>query len=743
MITPPRTSAEAPLDGFAWPAARAADALEALARAAKLPLTPNRVPPMPASVDVHPERFGRWLELSGAWLGLDAAPVFVDYPEVASLVRGAAPALLRVRGAPLEACVIALAKVRGRTAHVVAPDGAEHRVPVARLASLLVHALEVPCRADIARVLDAAGIPARSRAAAGRSLLRARLRSQRIDGLWLVRIPAATSLTEQARRAGLLRRFTSFVIAYAASNATALVAFWMLGRAALEGRFDGGWLLAWGLLLVTQIPVLLYVHWAQAHLAVDAGALLKRRLLFGAVRMPTDAVRSGGAGGFLGRVLESESVEALALGAGHLVVAAAIELVSTAVVLILGGAAWSVVALGGWLVLSLAMAARYFARRRRWTKARVAMTHELVERMVGHRTRVAQLPRARWHDGEDDGLASYLDVSRAMDRAGVALGAAIPRGWLVLAIVALAPAFVGGSATPVSLAVGLGGALLGFHAFRRLAAGLMDVTGLVIAWESVAPLHHAAGAPHPPASPDVAIGEVGARDASGAAMERTIPNIAYQRQTDRTAEAAGLKPLVDMRGLSFRYGTRAKPVLEGCDLVLHAGDRVLLEGESGGGKSTLGSVLAGLREPQSGLLLLGGLDRRTLGSEGWRRRVASTPQFHENHVFSATVGFNLLMGRRWPPLPEDTDEAELICRELGLDDVLDRMPSGMEQTLGETGWQLSHGERSRVFVARTLLQDPDVVVFDESFAALDPNTLEQVLRCVFRRARTLVVIAHP
>ena len=271
----------------------------------------------------------------------------------------------------------------------------------------------------------------------------------------------------------------------------------------------------------------------------------------------------------------------------------------------------------------------------------------------------------------------------------------------------------------------------------------MDVTGLVIAWESVAPLHHAAGAPHPPASPDVAIGEVVARDASGAAMERTIPNIAYQRQTDRTAEAAGLKPLVDMRGLSFRYGTRAKPVLEGCDLVLHAGDRVLLEGESGGGKSTLGSVLAGLREPQSGLLLLGGLDRRTLGSEGWRRRVASTPQFHENHVFSATVGFNLLMGRRWPPLPEDTDEAELICRELGLDDVLDRMPSGMEQTLGETGWQLSHGERSRVFVARTLLQDPDVVVFDESFAALDPNTLEQVLRCVFRRARTLVVIAHP
>src|SRR5262249_19815781 len=65
------------------------------------------------------------------------------------------------------------------------------------------------------------------------------------------------------------------------------------------------------------------------------------------------------------------------------------------------------------------------------------------------------------------------------------------------------------------------------------------------------------------------------------------------------------------------------------------------------------------------------------------------------------------------------------------------------QTIGETGWQLSHGERSRIFLARALLQDAQLTVLDESFAALDPETLQKCLNCALRRARALVVIAHP
>ena len=71
------------------------------------------------------------------------------------------------------------------------------------------------------------------------------------------------------------------------------------------------------------------------------------------------------------------------------------------------------------------------------------------------------------------------------------------------------------------------------------------------------------------------------------------------------------------------------------------------------------------------------------------------------------------------------------------------MPGGLLQLVGETGWRLSHGEKSRLYIACTLLQDSAVIVLDESFAALDPDNLRRAMATVQRRARALVVIAHP
>ncbi len=101
------------------------------------------------------------------------------------------------------------------------------------------------------------------------------------------------------------------------------------------------------------------------------------------------------------------------------------------------------------------------------------------------------------------------------------------------------------------------------------------------------------------------------------------------------------------------------------------------------------------------------------------------------------------MGRGWPPAQKDFEEAENICLELGLGDLLERMPAGLLQMVGETGWQLSHGERSRLRMARALLQNSELVILDESFAALDPESLRQCLQCALDRAATLLVIAHP
>ena len=101
------------------------------------------------------------------------------------------------------------------------------------------------------------------------------------------------------------------------------------------------------------------------------------------------------------------------------------------------------------------------------------------------------------------------------------------------------------------------------------------------------------------------------------------------------------------------------------------------------------------------------------------------------------------MRRCWPPRQEDIELAQVLCEALGLSEVLARMPAGMLQTVGETGWQLSHGEKSRLYIARAILQGVDFLILDESFAALDPQSLQRAMVCVLERAPTLLVIAHP
>ena len=208
-------------------------------------------------------------------------------------------------------------------------------------------------------------------------------------------------------------------------------------------------------------------------------------------------------------------------------------------------------------------------------------------------------------------------------------------------------------------------------------------------------------------------------------------------------EAAGPgQRILDVQGLAFHFPGRQN-LLTGVGLELWKGDRVLVEGPSGGGKSTLASLLAALRRPQEGILLLRGYDLPSVGERTWRRMVATAPQFHENHIFSQSLAFNLLMGAGWPASPQQQADAAKLCEELGLGPLLQRMPAGLRQQVGETGWQLSHGERSRVYLARALLQGAEVVILDESFGALDPETQVQALRTARRVAKTLVVIAHP
>jgi ATP-binding cassette, subfamily B, bacterial len=373
-------------------------------------------------------------------------------------------------------------------------------------------------------------------------------------------------------------------------------------------------------------------------------------------------------------------------------------------------------------------AVMYLRNRRHWADARLHLTHSLVERMVGHQTRLAQEPPDRRHDGEDAELAAYHAMGRAMDPWLTRLSLLASRGWLPIGLAALMPAFIWGGGGQVEFAIGLGAVLLAQRAFTQFANSCTILADAVIGWRIVGPLSAAAVA-----TPDPT-GAGPARGRSATTME--------ERLHDAIGDD-GAQPLLEGHGLRFAYDGRPTAVLDGCNFVVRRGDRILLEGGSGSGKSTLAAVLAGLRPPAHGLLLLDGLDFNTLGAAEWQRRIALVPQFHENHILSGTLAFNVLMGRGWPASDGDLALAYAVLCDLELGPLLERMPNGLHQTIGETGWQLSHGERSRVYLARALLQGADLLILDESFAALDPETLEACWRVLLARQQTIVVIAHP
>ncbi len=698
---------------FAWPRHQAAEALAALAvhlhwqsAGRALETTP------PATPGDAGAPLDGWLARAAAGLGLEAEAVEASYAGRESALLGGGPALL---GLPAGG-VLALVGRSGRRLRILTPGGRVLRIAVEPVADLWASTCESSVTGTVDGLLDSSGAQGRRRRRARRVLLAERLAGVRLGNLHLLRLPPGSSFPRQMRRAGLDRALAGFVGTYLMGYLLLLGAWWALGVGVLSGHLVPDALVAWGLLLLGGIPFRVAGVWAMARLAVGFGALLKRRLLVGSLELSSEEVRGQGAGRFLSRVLECEDLEALTRNGGFLALAGGIELALSGTALGFGaGGPMHGGLLALWCLLCLVLGGRLLHLRYAWTVSRLRLTHDLIDGLVGHRTRLAQEDRERWHDGEDRLLAPYHEASRRFDRVKAWLVSAVPRGWLVLGLVGLLPGFLAAGSSRGRLALSVVATLTAYRGFGKLAEGLSHLAGAWIAWREAGTLFHAA-------------------------RRTEIAPAALSALGPRPGATGALLEAVD---LSFCHPARDHAVLDRCQLCVEPGARVLIEGSSGSGKSTLAALLAGLAAPRSGLILVDGLDRNSLGPEAWRRQVALAPQFHENHVFTETLAFNLLLGRPWPPSAADLAEAREVCQELGLGDLLVRMPSGLQQIVGESGWQLSHGERSRLYMARALLQGAPTVILDESFAALDPENLDQALDCALRRVPTLLVIAHP
>src|SRR5215831_109976 len=711
------------LGSLSWPLSRLGEGIEELIRRAGMGGAPHAPLTIPASVTrAGVTELARWIAWAADHLGLEAKPVETTVRDLDQLLGRAGPAVLQINDGQGKRFLLLLESRMGRP-QLLRPDLGVGSCAIDDLHQALCAQHEIPLRPQIDRLLDLAHVPQRCAKRVGEAIARERLASKRIAGFWIFRPSPATSFWRQLTRARIPHKLAAMLGLFAIVYGLEIVGWTVVGAAALDGRLDLGWLGAWALLLMSMVPIRLTARWFDSTLAIEVGRVLKTRLLAGALRLDLEAVRHQGFGQLLGRVLDSQALEALALNGGLSAIVAIVELGLAAWVMSLGPAgALHLVLLLLWLAIAFGWALRYFRSLRDWTAMRLEMTHDLVERMVGHRTTQAQEWPARRDQREDQRLKDYLHSSEDMDRKFVPFVAGVSSGWTFVGLAGFAPAFVAGTVTPAALAIGLGGVFLANRAFTGIASGLAAAARAGIAWRQVAPLFKAAARP-----------------------VSTLPFVsAPQMQPQMQPQFARAAPsrLIEAEGLVYCYPAQGEPVLDRASLTIHHGERLLVEGGSGGGKSTLASLLVGLRRPDSGLLLLNGLDRNTLG-DAWHEFATEAPQFHENHILTGTLAFNLLMGRNWPASDKEIKEAHDLCVELGLGDLIERMPSGVMQTIGETGWQLSHGERSRIFLARALLQDAQLTVLDESFAALDPETLQKCLNCALRRARTLVVIAHP
>jgi ATP-binding cassette subfamily C protein len=206
-----------------------------------------------------------------------------------------------------------------------------------------------------------------------------------------------------------------------------------------------------------------------------------------------------------------------------------------------------------------------------------------------------------------------------------------------------------------------------------------------------------------------------------------------------SAEPVPFRHELRLEQVVYAYPGAAEPVLKGVDLVLPRGSSIGIVGTTGAGKSTLVDVILGLLAPQQGHVRADGAD---IGANvaGWQRQIGYVPQFI--YLSDDTLRRNVAFGIRDQDIDEDRLRQAIAIAHL--DEVVARLPDGLETRVGERGVMLSGGQRQRVGIARSLYHGPEILIFDEATSALDNETEREVSRAIDELAgqKTIILIAH-
>jgi len=202
----------------------------------------------------------------------------------------------------------------------------------------------------------------------------------------------------------------------------------------------------------------------------------------------------------------------------------------------------------------------------------------------------------------------------------------------------------------------------------------------------------------------------------------------------------GEEALGDIRfeQVHFSYGSRVQ-VFAGLDVCIAQGKMTAIVGESGSGKTSLFSLLQGLYPIQEGRIMAGEYDIRHICLTDLRRRIAVVPQ--QIQLFSGNVMDNIALGDPFP----DVKRVLKLCRDTGIAEFIEKIPTGYDTPLGENGAMLSGGQKQRIALARALYREPEILLLDEATSSLDSTSEQSILHVLERfrlMGKTLVVIAH-
>jgi ATP-binding cassette subfamily B protein len=242
-------------------------------------------------------------------------------------------------------------------------------------------------------------------------------------------------------------------------------------------------------------------------------------------------------------------------------------------------------------------------------------------------------------------------------------------------------------------------------------------------------------------NPLLVIGPVAARMQETRATFDALDTVLSEPAEAKAADDGRLGAIetIRLRDVTLQYPAAERPALDRIDVELHAGKSVAFVGPSGAGKSSLVKLLVGLYPPTSGTLELNGIDSREINVDAIRRRIALVTQ--DPFLFAGTLRENLLLVD-----PQATDAQCLAAIErAAATPILTRGGRGLDTRIGESGLRLSGGERQRIAIARALMRNPEVIIFDEATSSLDSlteRTITATIRDLSDSSRITILIAH-